>query len=227
MFCKYHAIWIALRNLGRETIAAASSRSNNHRCKSCIPTTMAAINTPPSPKVKNPCRPEVGQKFMSTDERNAENEYDKYDKDSYYLPINEYADCSKSKCYDSANSDRQSMVTSNKIEISQSRISRKDNLLFKNEHAPNKQLSKSSVINSNSSTQLPIKDIDCFNRKNSSSKETITKDWPYETPLLGLKNPAETQNLRFTNKTNPNSRQPSQRNCSETQQNTLRYFTNI
>ena len=222
-----------MRNLGRETIAAASSRSNNHRCKSCIPTAMAAINTPPPNHLvlQNPRRPAVGQKFKSTEERNEKNEYDKYDKDSYYLPINEYADCGKSKCYASANSDRQSMATSNKMDISKSRTSRKNSSFFKNECAPNKQLSKSSVINSTSSKQLDIKHIDYFSRKNSKiltrSKETNSKDWPYETPLLGLNKPVETQNLSFENQTNPNLKQPPQRTCSENQQDALRYFTNF
>ena len=220
-----------MRNLGRETIAAASSRSNNHRCKSCIPTAMAAINTPPPNHMvlQIPRRPAVGQEFIPTDERNEKNEYDKYDKDSYYLPINEYADCSKSKCYDSANSDRQSMASSNKMDISKSRISRKNSLFFQNEYASNKQLSKSSVINSPSSKQLAIKHTLC--RKNSNvltrSKETNARDWPYETPLLGLNKPVESQNLSFENPTNTNSKQPPQRTWSENQQNALRYFINF
>ena len=222
-----------MRNLGRETIAAASSRSNNYRCKSCIPTALAAINTPPPNHLvqHNPRTPAVGQKFKSTDERNDKNEYDKYDKDSYYLPINEYADCSKSKCFDSADSDRPSMATNNKMDISKNQISRKNSLFFKNEDAPNKQLSKSSVINSTSSKQLAIKQIDNFSRKNSNvltrSKETNTIYWPYETPLLGLNKPAETQNLSFKNQTNPNLKQLPQRTCSENQQNALRYFKNF
>ena len=223
-----------MRNLGRETIAAASSRSNNHRCKSCIPTAMAAINTPPPTNhlvLQNPRRPAGGQKFKSADECNEKNEYDKYDKDSYYLPINEYADCSKNKYFDSASSDKQSMATSNKMDISKSRISPKNSLFFKNEYAPNKQLSKSPVINSASSKQLAIKDIDNFSRKNSNvltrSKETNTKDWPYETPLLGLSKPVGTQNLSCKNQTNPNLKQPPQRTCSENQQNAQRYFKNV
>ena len=217
-----------MRNLGRETMAAASSRSNNHRCKSCIPTAMAAINTPPPNHLvlQNPRRPAVGQKFKSTDEHNEKNEYDKYDKDSYYLPINEYAECSKSKCYDSANSDRQSMATSNKMDRSKIQISRKNSLCLKNEYAPNIQLSKSSVINSTSSKQLTIKHIDCFVRKNSNVL-TRSKDVSYETPLLGLNKPVETQNLSFENQTNPNLKQPPQRTCSENQQNAQRYFTNF
>ena len=222
-----------MRNLGRETMAAASSRSNNHRCKSCIPTAMAAINTPPPNHLvlQNPRRPAVGQKFKSTDERNERHEYDKYDKDSYYLPINGYADCSKSKCFDSASSDRQSMATSNKMDISKSRISSKNSLFFKNEYAPNQQPLKSPVINSASSKQLAIKDIDNFSRKNSNvltrSKETNTKDWPHETALLGLSKPVGTQNLSCKNQTNPNLNQPHQRSCPENQQNAQRYFTNF
>ena len=222
-----------MRNLGRETMAAASSRSNNHRCKSCIPTAMAAINTPPPNHLvlQNPRRPAVGQKFKSTYERNEKNEYDKYEKDSYYLPINEYADCNKSKCYDSADSDRQSMATSNKMDRSKSQLSRKNSLFFKNEYAPNKQLSKSPVINSASSKQLAIKDIEKFSRKNSNvltrSKETNTKDWPHETALLGLSKPVGTQNLSCKNQTNPNLKQPPQRTCSENQQNAQRYFKNV
>ena len=222
-----------MRNLGRETIAAASSRSNNHRCKSCIPTAMAAINTPPPNHLvlQNPRRPAVGQKFMSTDERNEKNEYDKYDKDSYYLPINEYADCNQSKCYDSSDSDRQSMATSNKMDRSKSQLSRKNSLFFKNEYAPNKQPSKSSVINSTSSKQLDIKHIDYFSRKNSNvltrSKENNAKDCTYETPLLGLNKSVETQNISFTNQTNPNLKQHPQRTCSGNQRNAPRYFTNF
>ena len=194
---------------------------------------MAAINTsPPNHFVlQNLPRPEVGQKFKSTDERNEKNEYDKYDKDSYYLPINEYAHCSKTKCYDSTHSDRQSMATNNKMAISKRRISRENSLFIKNEYAPNKQLSKSSCINSTSSKQLSIKHIDYFSRKNSNlltrSKETNTKDWPYETPLLGLSKPVGTQNLSCKNQTNPNLKQPHQRSCPENQQNAQRYFTNF
>ena len=198
-------------------MAAASSRNSNSRCKSCIPTAMAAINTPPPNHIvlQNPRPPIVCQKLKSTEERNEQKEYTKSGKDSYYLPTDEYADCTKSKCYDTANSDRQSMATSDKMNISKSRISRKDSLFFKKEHAPNKQLYKSSVISSTSSTHLAIKHIDYLNRKNSNvlnmSKETNREDWPCKRPLLGLNKLVETQNVSCKNKTKTKLSQPSQR----------------
>ena len=73
-----------MRDLGRETIAAASSRNNNARCKNCM---LTVKNNQPTWPNKNDTLPsEEDKPLQSLDNQDTNRDY--HD-DSFYLPVSQ------------------------------------------------------------------------------------------------------------------------------------------
>ena len=77
----YHS-FTALRDLGRETIAAASSRNNNARCKNCMLT--VKYNQPTWPNKNDTLPNEEEKPLQSLDNQDTHRDY--HD-DSFYIPV--------------------------------------------------------------------------------------------------------------------------------------------
>ena len=77
----YHS-FTALRDLGRETIAAASSRNNNARCKNCMLT--VKYNQPTLPNKNDTLPSEEEKPLQSLDNQDTNRDY--HD-DSFYIPV--------------------------------------------------------------------------------------------------------------------------------------------